>query len=227
MQGISEKPSMEDQTSQLQQRGGDTGAPSPAEDNVIKSGPAVRSAADLLRRSPERSQPIRRPPRTSRSFDSALPPGPVLYPSSHRFYEGAISARWTSGRGSLQLNGSVTRRHADAVRDTVTRWAKGEAMEQDDDKWRVTRAALFVEDAWRRQRSVMPKLDTQRQRLMFVWHQRLRKPKKLTILALLVMTVFETPQWCLASTAHKCTWPTYPPSPAVLAEMKRHASLYL
>jgi hypothetical protein len=50
---------------------------------------------------------------------------------------------------------------------------------------------MFVEDAWRRQRSVMPRLDTQKQRLLFVWHSRLQPVKYMAILALLLLTWFE------------------------------------
>jgi hypothetical protein len=43
----------------------------------------------------------------------------------------------------------------------------------------------------------MPRLDTQKQRLLFVWHSRLQPVKYMVILALLLLTWFETVSTCL------------------------------
>ncbi|KAG5176553.1 hypothetical protein JKP88DRAFT_335441 [Tribonema minus] len=149
--------------------------------DAVKAGSQLREEQREWAPSDSVAQSQRRMLQRSQSF-------PHVRRASSRFYEGALSAQQGGGGGARAAEQAPHQR----ITDTVARWAKGEAVEEDDDKWRVTRAALFVEDAWRRQTSVLPRLDTPGARLLFVWTQRLRRPKAAALAALLALAVFET-----------------------------------
>ncbi|CAM9969741.1 unnamed protein product, partial [Choristocarpus tenellus] len=71
-------------------------------------------------------------------------------------------------------------------------------------EWKLTRAAVHLEDAWKGRIMLCPSLEDKNALVLFKCRWRLRRLEHFLVHLLLVLTLVEIPLWC--NSTGKCFW---------------------
>lgn len=100
------------------------------------------------------------------------------------------------------------KRNTSSVAVILRQLATGSSISARGEQWKLTRAVAHLEDAWKGRMSPCPPLDQENVRRMFKLRWKYRRLDFLLVHLLLVLSLLETPTWCVA---HKqCFWSCFP-----------------
>lgn len=100
-------------------------------------------------------------------------------------------------------------RRSSSVMQILRELAVGETIGARGEQWKLTRAVVHLEDAWRGRVSSCPlSLDQDRIRRLFKVRWHLRRAEMLLIHGLLALSLVETPSWCVKD--GRCFWNCFP-----------------
>lgn len=95
-----------------------------------------------------------------------------------------------------------------SVSVVLQKLAAGNTIHTRGEEWKLTRAVVHVEDAWKGRVSPCPALDQERVRKLFKLRWRYRTLDFLLVHMFLVLSLLEAPAWCIVN--KKCFWSCYP-----------------
>lgn len=95
-----------------------------------------------------------------------------------------------------------------SVSVVLQKLASGNTIHTRGEEWKLTRAVVHAEDAWKGRVSPCPALDQERVRKLFKLRWRYRTLDFLLVHMFLVLSLLESPPWCTLN--KKCFWSCYP-----------------
>lgn len=115
---------------------------------------------------------------------------------------GGRGRRWQGEGSSLGVKRSTS------VEVILQQLAAGNTILARGDSWKLTRAVVHTEDAWKGRVSPCPLLEKENARKLFKLRWKHRWVDVLLVHLLLVLSLVEIPPWCVGN--NKCFWTCYP-----------------
>lgn len=111
-------------------------------------------------------------------------------------------------RRPIHTGVDVRKERCTSVTQILRQMAEGDALRARGEHWKLTRAVVHLEDSWKGRVSPCPSLDNERVRKLFKLRWHLRCLDFMLVHMLMVLSLLETPSWCVGN--GKCFWHCYP-----------------
>lgn len=128
-------------------------------------------------------------------------------PRSYDCLAGDREGQATPESGGLDFQ-DTSREKITSVAAVLQRLAVGNTFHARGEEWKLTRAAVHAQDAWKGCVSPCPGLDHERVRQLFKLRWRYRALDFFLVHMFLVLSLLEVPAWCIRN--DKCFWNCYP-----------------